>query len=99
MRAVLKAAAVTGVAVAATVVTAGPASAAVHRGKSDCFAWSWGDGTISTTVYWHNTCDETRQLVIKLDEGSYYYAKVKANAKGHRKFYDTPKEIRDHGRP
>ncbi|MBO2457154.1 hypothetical protein [Actinomadura violacea] len=70
-------------------VGAAPASASVHRGVAGCFAWSWGDGNTSVTVYWHNRCKTTHKLKIKYSlSWTYktYSTNVKANAKGHKKF-------------
>jgi hypothetical protein len=72
-----------------TGLSATPASAAVHRGVAGCFAWSWGDGNSSVTVYWHNRCPRTHRLKIKYSLGwttKNYTAVVKGDAKGHRKF-------------
>jgi hypothetical protein len=70
-------------------VGAAPASASVHRGVAGCFAWSWGDGNTSVTVYWHNRCKTAHKLKIKYSLGwtyKTYSANVKANGKGHKKF-------------
>ncbi len=70
-------------------VGAAPASAAVHRGVSGCFSWSWGDGNVSVTVYWHNRCTTKHKLNIKYSLGwttKKYTAVVGANGKGHKKF-------------
>ncbi|GGS57128.1 hypothetical protein GCM10010156_14790 [Planobispora rosea] len=71
------------------VGVAAPASADVHRGVAGCFAWSWGDGNTSVTVYWHNRCDNKRKLKIKYSLGwttKSYTAVVGADGKGHKKF-------------
>lgn len=95
---------------AASVATAGlgigvgaaPASASVHRGVAGCFAWSWGDGNTSVTVYWHNRCRTRHLLKIKYSLGwtdRNYTAKVSANGKGHHKFQTASVvSIKDGGR-
>ncbi|MEU0564031.1 hypothetical protein ABZ297_01360 [Nonomuraea sp. NPDC005983] len=70
-------------------VGAAPASADVHRGVNGCFAWSWGDGNTSVTVYWHNRCRNKRKLNIKYSLGwttKNYTAVVGSDGKGHKKF-------------
>ncbi|MBG0831066.1 hypothetical protein HS041_25225 [Planomonospora sp. ID67723] len=71
------------------VGAAAPASAEVHRGVAGCFAWSWGDGNTSVTVYWHNRCDDKRKLNIKYSLGwttKSYTAVVGGDGKGHKRF-------------
>ena len=84
--------------VLATTIAAAPAAVAspsvsfqeadIHRGTAGCFAWSWGDGDISWTVYWHNQCSSEKTLVIEWfnDLGpipSSYV--VPADGKGHER--------------
>ncbi|MFC4009923.1 hypothetical protein ACFOY2_22020 [Nonomuraea purpurea] len=83
-------------------VSATPASADVHRGVTGCFAWSWGDGNTSVTVYWSNRCGNKRKLYIKYSLGwttKNYTAVVKAGGKGHKRFQTASiVSIRDGGR-
>ncbi|WP_067804076.1 hypothetical protein [Actinomadura formosensis] len=70
-------------------VGATPAMAKVHRGVSGCFAWSYGDGNTSVTVYWHNRCKRREKLRIVYSLGwtnKTYRKVVGSNAKGHKKF-------------
>jgi hypothetical protein len=96
---------------AATVATAGlgvgigaaPASAAVHRGVAGCFAWSWGDGNTSVTVYWHNRCSTKHKLKIKYSLGwttkTYTAIVGHVHANGHKKFQTASiVSIKDGGR-
>ncbi|SEG93244.1 hypothetical protein SAMN05444920_10872 [Nonomuraea solani] len=95
---------------AASVVTAGlgvgvgatPASADVHRGVAGCFAWSWGDGNTSVTVYWSNRCKTTHKLKIKYSLGwttKNYTAVVGGKDKGHKRFQTASiVSIKDGGR-
>ena len=43
-----------------------------HSGTSGCFNWSWSDGNITTTVYYHNVCGSTETLDIWWKTGSTY---------------------------
>ncbi|MEU7743146.1 hypothetical protein [Nonomuraea sp. NPDC049158] len=83
-------------------VGAAPAAADVHRGVSGCFAWSWGDGNTSVTVYWHNRCGNKRKLKIKYSLGwtnKNYTAVVKSDGKGHKRFQTASiVSIKDGGR-
>ncbi|MFC5834110.1 hypothetical protein [Nonomuraea insulae] len=95
---------------AASVVAAGlgvglgaaPASADVHRGVAGCFAWSYGDGNSSVTVYWHNRCKTKHKLKIKYSLSwttKNYTAVVGGNGKGHKKFQTASiVSIKDGGR-
>ncbi|GAA2205872.1 hypothetical protein GCM10009850_013300 [Nonomuraea monospora] len=91
---------------AASVVVAGlaatPASADVHRGVAGCFAWSWGDGNTSVTVYWHNRCRTKHKITIKYSlSWTYktYTATVGGGGKGHKKFQTASiVSIKDSGR-
>lgn len=69
--------------------TASAAPASVHRGTSGCFNWSWADGNVTATVYYHNTCSDTEQIHIwwRLTGGTeeLHAPKVAAGAKGHIK--------------
>ncbi|MGW3122967.1 hypothetical protein ACWDBW_38630 [Streptomyces sp. NPDC001107] len=88
-----KAALACSLAVAATAF-ATPAQAATltplstHRGTSGCFNWSWADGNTTATIYYHNTCKSTKQLVVTWETGLIKTAitfKVPGNHKGHDK--------------
>ncbi|NJP89416.1 hypothetical protein HCN51_08155 [Nonomuraea sp. FMUSA5-5] len=91
---------------AASAVVAGlaatPASADVHRGVAGCFAWSWGDGNTSVTVYWHNRCTTKHKITIKYSlSWTYktYTATVGGDGKGHKKFQTASiVSIKDAGR-
>lgn len=82
---------------AAILASTGTASASTHRGTSGCFNWSWADGTISATVYYHNTCNRTETINIwwKASGGRHimHAATVKAGAKGHIKEDGTVESI------
>jgi hypothetical protein len=71
-----------GAAVAAETRTAQPMS--LHTGSTGCFSWSWSDGNVSTTVYYHNTCGRSAQIGIRwrFDSDIQWYT-VGANQKGH----------------
>jgi hypothetical protein len=79
-----------------------PASAGVHRGVAGCFAWSWGDGNTSVTVYWHNRCKTKHKITIKYSLGwttKTYSANVAGDGKGHKKFQTASiVSIKDSGR-
>ncbi|MEV0313478.1 hypothetical protein [Nonomuraea fuscirosea] len=95
---------------AASVVAAGlgaglgaaPAAADVHRGVAGCFAWSWGYGNTSVTVYWHNRCKTRHKLTIKYSLSwttKTYTAKVGGDGKGHKRFQTASiVSIKDSGR-
>ncbi|MFD4503057.1 hypothetical protein [Streptomyces sp. NPDC058457] len=90
-----------GKAVAAAALTAGlsaafalPAQAATvtpmstHRGSVPCFNWSWADGTSTTTIYYHNTCDTTQHLCVWWKDGqenNLHRITAAADEKGHLK--------------
>ncbi|RPE45201.1 hypothetical protein EDD90_8464 [Streptomyces sp. Ag109_O5-1] len=78
--------------------SAAPAGAAsldadsVHRGSVGCFNYSWGDGDVTYTIYYHNTCSEksafagtTNALV-----DNKWCANVDADGKGHVVVYAKP---------
>ncbi|MFI7405894.1 hypothetical protein ACIBW9_36425 [Streptomyces sp. NPDC049541] len=70
----------------AQAATASPMS--THRGTSGCFNWSWADGTTTATIYYHNTCNTTRDLCVWWRDGSVHRLHrltAAADAKGHRK--------------
>lgn len=59
----------------------------VHRGHTKCFSWSYGDGTVTETVYYHNKCHHTAQIHVWWETGGgvdiLHAPKVKAGGKGH----------------
>ena len=83
-------------------IGAAPASAKVHRGVAGCFAWSWGDGWNSRTVYWHNRCSTRHKIAIKYWNRRYtktYSTTVAGDGKGHEKLPASGiKSIKDKGR-
>lgn len=70
-----------GAAMAASPSAVAPMSK--HTGTSGCFNWSWADGTITTTVYFHNTCPHKEVIAISWSGGGYATATIQAGAKGH----------------
>lgn len=84
--------------------TATPASAvemqpmSKHTGTAGCFNWSWADGDVTTTVYFHNTCDRTEWIDITWTHGGgEYTAPYLAGTKDSFKDYGSVKSIRDAG--
>lgn len=82
--------AATVVAASAALVLAGSATALAtvtpmskHTGTAGCFNWSWADGTISTTVYFHNTCTDTETITISWSQGHFVAGDIAPNGKGH----------------
>ena len=64
---------------------------AVHRGSTACFNWSWGDGTISWTVYASNTCNRSRGLSFKGTGDAIACIWVAGNSQEHHKYAYKPK--------
>jgi hypothetical protein len=68
-------------------MAASPANVVVplakHTGTSGCFNWSWADGTVSTTVYFHNTCPFAEEITISWSGGHFVAGKIAANGKGN----------------
>ena len=52
-------------AVTAGVGTAATASAEKITGTTGCFNYSYGDGGVSTTVYYHNLCNHNATVIIE----------------------------------
>ena len=79
------------------LASAGTASASTHRGTSGCFNWSWADGDVSATVYYHNTCSKTEELTIWWkaypNRHIMHTVTAKAGAKGHIKEDGTIESI------
>jgi hypothetical protein len=71
-------------------VPAAAAADSVHRGSTTCFNWSWGDGTISWTIYAHNTCGSTKGLEFTTSVGATGCMTVAGGAKEHHKYADKP---------
>jgi hypothetical protein len=91
---------VTATALLATgLALATPAQAAAdakHTGRSGCFNWSWADGISTTTVYYHNICDQKATINIWWKDGKVEYMKadtVRAGGKGHLKHTGDVKSI------
>ncbi|MGJ5895969.1 hypothetical protein DF268_38745 [Streptomyces sp. V2] len=77
-------------------VGAGSASAAdvstraVHRGSAGCINWSWGDGTISWTVYASNTCGTSRGLAFRSTGGAIACIWMGARSQEHHTYPAKP---------
>ncbi|MEW9518917.1 hypothetical protein [Streptomyces tubercidicus] len=102
MRRISKAVVAASLAIATLGLTAPASQAAsasaddMHRGSSGCFNWSWSDGTSTSTVYWHNTCNKKAQLFIWWKNGAVDQMKrvdAGAHGKGHIKHAGTVKSI------
>ncbi|MFD8718380.1 hypothetical protein ACFV2H_10230 [Streptomyces sp. NPDC059629] len=72
-------------------VPAAAAADSVHRGSTTCFNWSWGDGTVTWTVYAHNTCGSTKGLDWTTSTGAEACMWVAGGAKEHHVYPDEPK--------
>jgi hypothetical protein len=93
MRKVLGTAAVVAATAAMVLVGSGAAMAASpsgvvaplskHTGTAGCFNWSWADGTVSTTVYFHNTCSHSEVIAISWSGGHYVSGSIAAGEKAH----------------
>ncbi|MGH1554466.1 hypothetical protein ACRAWF_28590 [Streptomyces sp. L7] len=59
-------------------------AAAKATGSDSCFNYSYDPGTVSTTVYFHNTCNHTRIIYLHWFLTNDQIL-VKAHAKGHKK--------------
>lgn len=69
----------------------------VHRGHGKCINWSWGDGNVSTTIYFNNHCKQARWLKV-WRTGQYWPKCIKVNGKtkGRKKLWDSkPTKIRE----
>lgn len=68
------------------------AADAVHRGSVTCFNYSWGDGTVTWTVYYHNTCSSTYQFWVKTGATSAFETciTVGGDGQGSKVFYNKP---------
>ncbi|MFD9130765.1 hypothetical protein [Kitasatospora sp. NPDC059571] len=90
MRRTAKTAAVAAIAAASILGTSGAAGAAevsprsYHSGTSGCFNWSWSDGNVSATVYYHNVCSSTQTIDIWWRTGSVRTLRaISVGADGH----------------
>ncbi|MGW3241258.1 hypothetical protein [Streptomyces sp. NPDC001070] len=86
------AAAVLGIATSAPASAASVAPHCVHRGSVGCFTYSWGDGSITWTIYHHNTCD-TRAPIAGTTNALFdnkWCAVVGANGKGDTVVWNEP---------
>ncbi|MFH8408236.1 hypothetical protein ACH4FX_26070 [Streptomyces sp. NPDC018019] len=80
------------------LANAGPAMAAttgaqaVHRGSVGCFNYSYGDGSITWTVYYSNTCNSAQSFWVKTGPTSLFETciPVKAKGSGSKVFYNKP---------
>jgi hypothetical protein len=80
------------------IVAVTPASAAnlsaasTHTGTVGCFDFSWADGTVSYTIYCHNTCDVKSAVAGTTDAlfDNKWCANVAADGKGHTVVYNKP---------
>jgi hypothetical protein len=54
-----------------------------HTGTAGCFNWSWADGTVSTTVYFHNTCQHKETISISWSSGHFVVGDILAGEKAH----------------
>ncbi|MFE2065776.1 MULTISPECIES: hypothetical protein [unclassified Streptomyces] len=69
-----------------------------HTGTAGCFNWSWADGDVTTTVYFHNTCKRAEWIdIIWTHGGGEYEAPYGAGEKGSYKDYGAVKSITDMG--
>ncbi|MEU3988908.1 hypothetical protein OG301_07040 [Streptomyces platensis] len=100
MRRISKAVVAASLAIATVGLTAPASQAATagasERGTSGCFNWSYSEGTSTTTVYWHNTCNKKAQLFIWWKNGAVDQMKrvdAGAHAKGHIKHAGSVKSI------
>ncbi|GAA3173932.1 MULTISPECIES: hypothetical protein [Streptomyces] len=100
-----KIAALGAAAAAVIALGAGPADAAsasvpsiqkMHRGTSHCFRYSWADGTVTTTVYWHNTCKSSHFLRIRFG-GDGRCFQTPGRSKRQATFFGPPASIKDTG--
>ncbi|MCU1679459.1 MAG: hypothetical protein JWQ81_198 [Amycolatopsis sp.] len=86
-------------AVTGTASAAPAQPASKHTGTAGCFNWSWADGTSTTTVYYHNTCNHSEQIHIWWQVSStverLHAPTVAAGAKGHVKEDGKVKSIDD----
>ncbi|MEV6027281.1 hypothetical protein [Streptomyces sp. NPDC052036] len=81
-----------------SITAATPASAAtmsadsVHRGSVGCFNYSWGDGSATYTIYYHNTCNVKSAIAGTTNAlfNNKWCADVAADGKGHTVVYNKP---------
>ncbi|MER7395696.1 hypothetical protein ABT381_09280 [Streptomyces sp. NPDC000151] len=85
-------AATLGLANAAPAMAADMSTQAVHRGSTGCFNYSWGDGTVTWTVYYSNTCNSKQAFWVKTGIGSVGETCISVGAKGNgsKVFYNKP---------
>ena len=69
--------------IGAMVLAAGSAQA--ERGKDGCFTYSYDEGWSSTTVYYHNTCNSPKTIIIESKGYNRWSALVGADEHGHHK--------------
>ncbi|MFF1720184.1 hypothetical protein [Streptomyces sviceus] len=75
---------------------AAAAAEAVHRGSTTCYNWSWGDGTISWTVYASNTCGSSKGLEWTTESGAIACMWVAGHDQEHHKYASKPKSSTFH---
>jgi hypothetical protein len=68
-----------------------------HTGTAGCFNWSWADGTLSTTVYFHNTCPFADTISIKWSQGHSVSGSIASDGKGNAKGAGSVTSITDKG--
>lgn len=71
-----------------TLLTAGAlvfaaGSAQAERGKDGCFNYSYERGWSTTTVYYHNTCNSRKQIMIESQGYHRWSALIGAGEHGH----------------
>ncbi|MFJ9539474.1 hypothetical protein ACIRPX_19715 [Streptomyces sp. NPDC101225] len=64
----------------------------VHRGSVGCFNYSWGDGSATYTIYYHNTCSVKSAIAGTTNAlfNNKWCANVAADGKGHTVVYNKP---------
>ncbi|MGV9993318.1 hypothetical protein [Streptomyces sp. NPDC003374] len=85
-------AALLGLAAVTPASAATMSAASVHRGSVGCFNYSWGDGSATYTIYYHNTCN-VRSAIAGTTNALFnnkWCATVGAGAKGHTVVYNKP---------
>ncbi|MEW5355943.1 MULTISPECIES: hypothetical protein [unclassified Streptomyces] len=85
-------AALLGIAAVSPASAATMSAAAVHRGSVGCFNYSWGDGSVTYTIYYHNTCSVKSAIAGTTTAlfNNKWCANVAAGGKGHTVVYNKP---------
>ncbi|MEV0978278.1 hypothetical protein [Streptomyces sp. NPDC049915] len=81
-----------GIAAATPASAAGMSAESVHRGSVGCFNYSWGDGSATYTIYYHNTCNVKSAIAGTTSAlfNNKWCANVAADGKGHTVVYNKP---------